>query len=502
VRAGGDGVPRPGRGALARSLLAAVVIAILTAGATATAALLKIDDYLPPPKPAEILPRAPVEQSKPGKPQTILLLGSDKRWRDKDDDPVRSDTMMLVRLNPRQKATMVLSIPRDLKVLIPGHGMAKINDAYALGGPNLAIETIRTLTGLTIHHVVNVNFKGFRSAINLFNCFYVDVDRRYFHSNVGVAPSARYDAIDIHPGYQKLCGNAALDYVRFRHADTDLVRAARQQDFLRAAKDQISTSRLIDDLKELGDITAKATQTDAGLRRKSGFLRVAKLALQAADLPVRQLDFPSTFTKEKVRDQEIDYVETDAVAVQSVVYDFLHGGGKEAKAPLKAGKRRGSVREANLVPARKPAIELVDAAGRRARTSSLGFQLRFPGYLPPTARYQGPDDEPLRIYSLRDRSGNLHRAYRLTIVHNRIDGQFYGVQGTTWRNPPLLAKPSAKRKIKGRTMELFRSGSRLRFVAWRTDRAAYWVSNTLNLKLSNAEMLAIAASLTTKKPSK
>jgi hypothetical protein len=83
-------------------------------------------------------------------------------------------------------------------------------------------------------------------------------------------------------------------------------------------------------------------------------------------------------------------------------------------------------------------------------------------------------------------------------VHNRIDGQFYGVQGTTWRNPPLLASPSATRKVKGRRLELFRSGSRLRFVAWRTSRATYWVSNTLNLKLTDAEMLALAASLTTK----
>ena len=495
-------VPRPERGMLVRSVLAALLIVVLTAGASATAALLKIDDVLPPEPPEnshEVIDVNTVP-TKPGKPQTIMLLGSDKRWIDKKGDPVRSDTMMLVRLDPRQKATTVLSIPRDLKVLIPGHGLAKINDAYALGGPELARQTVTNLTGLKIHHVVNVNFKGFRSAINLFDCFYVDVDRRYFHSNVGVPISQRYDAIDIQPGYQRLCGNDALDYVRFRHADSDLVRAARQQDFLRAAKDQISTSRLVDDLGRLGKITAKATQTNRSLRTKKGFLRVAKLALQSADHPVRQLDFPATFAKEMVRDQEIDYVQTSPGAVAEVVDRFLHGGGTEARQSLqrkskKERRQRGSVRAANLVPARDAAEKLLRDAGSRASAKKAGLTIRFPSHLPPNARY----DDPVRIYSIRARDDTLHRAYRFVVVHNRIDGQFYGVQGTTWRNPPLLVSPSAVRRVKGHRLELFRSGSRLRFVAWRTPRATYWISNTLNLKLTDAEMLAIAASLTTKK---
>jgi hypothetical protein len=121
--------------------------------------------------------------------------------------------------------------------------------------------------------------------------------------------------------------------------------------------------------------------------------------------------------------------------------------------------------------------------------------VRFPAYLTPTGRYAEEEDAP-RTYGLRDRGGTLHRAYRIVLVHNHDDGQFYGVQGTTWRNPPLLASPSEVRRVRGRRLELFRAGRRLRFVAWRTDRAAYWISNTLNLKLDNDEMLAIAASLT------
>jgi hypothetical protein len=177
--------------------------------------------------------------------------------------------------------------------------------------------------------------------------------------------------------------------------------------------------------------------------------------------------------------------------VESAVEKFLTGGGPAARKPARAGRRRGSVRAAELEEARSRGRKVVAALD--GREDRLGFPLRFPSHLTERGHYR----TPARIYALRDRAGTLHRAYRLVLAENAIDGQFYGVQGTTWRTPPLLASPSAKRKVKGRTLELFRAGQRLRFVAWRTDRAAYWISNTVGLKLSNDEMLALAASLTT-----
>ncbi len=145
-----------------------------------------------------------------------------------------------------------------------------------------------------------------------------------------------------------------------------------------------------------------------------------------------------------------------------------------------------------MVDARAVGRQLVRRVKRRRK---LGLPLRFPAYLTPQGRYAEGDSRP-RTYGLRDRGGTLHRAYRIVVAENPDDGQFYGVQGTTWRNPPLLAEPSEVRRVRGRRLELFRAGRRLRFVAWRTGRAAYWISNTLNLKLDNDEMLALAASLT------
>jgi LCP family protein required for cell wall assembly len=477
---------------LLRSFAAALLIVLLTAGASATAALLTIDDWIPDPeRPEDVITARVFAKPKAGKAQTILLMGSDRRWMDRSEDPARSDTLMLIRIDPKQDATTVLSIPRDLRVPIPGHGLAKINDAYALGGAALAVETVKALTGLEIHHTVNVNFKGFRKVVNLFDCFYVDVDHDYFHSNKGVPFGQRYDAIDIDAGYQPLCGQKALDYARYRHGDSDITRAARQQDFLRAAKDQVSTSALIDDLEKLAKAFFDAAQTDKSLRTTQGFLRLAKVSLGSTDLPIRHVPFPATFVKGGEGEQAVDYVEAAPVEIAEAVDLFLHGG-REKTPPVPKVKRKVKrlAADAQLVEARARGKEITRSIRKRA-----GFTVRFPAYLTPAGRYSEGDSKP-RTYGLRDRGGTLHRAYRIVIAENPDDGQFYGVQGTTWRNPPLLASPSEVRRVRGRRLELFRAGRRLRFVAWRTERAAYWVSNTLNLKLDNDEMLALGASLT------
>src|SRR3954449_12462128 len=87
---------------------------------------------------------------------------------------------MLLRLDPDQKAIALLSLPRDLKVEIPGVGTDKLNAAYSIGGPKLTLQTVKQLTGVDPNHLVNVDFTGFARAVNAIGCVYVDVDRRYF----------------------------------------------------------------------------------------------------------------------------------------------------------------------------------------------------------------------------------------------------------------------------------------------------------------------------------
>jgi LCP family protein required for cell wall assembly len=485
---------------LGRAGLAVVLVVVLTASATATFALLKVDTYVSASSAGpSIKTLTPVAEAPPGGAQTILVLGSDRRWADlksnnpllREDNPARSDTMLLVRMDPDRDVTSVLSMPRDLKVTIPGAGLDKLNASYSVGGPDLTRRTIEDLLpGVEINHIVNVNFAGFRQAVSAIGCVYADVDRRYYHSNLGLPVSAHYAEIDVDPGYQRLCGQRALDYVRHRHGDNDIVRSARQQDFLRSAKDQLSTSQLVGNLDELLKILRKNTQTDKRLSTVKGALRLGKLALYSSDKPVVQVEFPAQFTG--------SFVEASPAALKKVADKFL-----DAEPPVKRDKptRKATNTQKSIISKAK----LVDgtAAARTAAkpavdAGDVGFPLYYPKLITPQGRYVAPDTDGRvrpRTYSLRDRAGRKHLAYRLVIQQSQIEGQYYGVQGTTWSQPPLLAHPDATARLKGRTLKLFKSGSRLRFVSWRKGRAVYWVSNTLSLRLSNGQMLGIAASL-------
>src|SRR5919201_3180066 len=239
---------------LTRSLIAAGVIVVVAACATTASALLFFDRTVQ--KFTQVNTGHELTPVTSGSPQTILIAGSDRRHGDKKlGIKPRSDTIILVRIDPG-KGVALMSIPRDLKVNIPGHGMDKINVAYQIGGPKLTIKTVKQLTGLAINHYIDVSFHGFAQGVNALGCVYVDVDRRYFNNNAGLGYGQNYAVINVQPGYQKLCGKKALDYVRYRHTDNDLVRAARQQDFLRQVRSQVKTRELFGKANKLIDIFA------------------------------------------------------------------------------------------------------------------------------------------------------------------------------------------------------------------------------------------------------
>jgi LCP family protein required for cell wall assembly len=485
-----------------RAALACLVIALCTTAAVATGGLLEIKDdvqkALPPSSQLPAAVKNELDDVQPGGPQTLLLLGSDQRYIDRiNHAPTRSDTMILVRLDPSKGATAVMNVPRDLKVRIPGHGTDKINAAYALGGPALTLRTIRGLLregspdgSFPINHTVNINFGGFRRAVDRLGCVYVDVDRKYFNDNnppAGGGPD--YAVIDVPAGYQKLCGSDALNYVRYRHFDSDLVRAARQQDFVRQAKDQIGVGRIFSDRTELLKIFARYTQTD--IRGTTAVLRLIKLMIASAKNPIREIHFEA--------DQNGDYLEIRPEKLRKAVRLFLDasatsGGRGEAKKT--AGDRARERRQRKRSRKQGVPAGLFDAKQTAEDIGvQLGVKVPFPVYYPRYAAvgsvYRQPDS---RAYDLYDRGHKRYRAYRMVVSSPGI-GQYYGIQGTTWKAPPLLDNPSEERSYDGRKYELFFDGSHLRVIAWRTDRAVYWVSNTLLLSLTNRQMIGIARSL-------
>ncbi|HEX4747769.1 MAG TPA: LCP family protein [Gaiellaceae bacterium] len=177
----------------------------------------------------------------PGQPAVALVIGYDARKGEGTSG--RSDTLMLVRADPQTDSISLLSFPRDMRVEIRCPGRApffdKINVAYATCGPQGSLQTVRGLTGVQINYLITVNFRGFRQIVDRLGGAWIDVDRRYFNDRGG--PSG-YATINLRPGYQQLTGRQTLDYVRYRHTDSDLYRVARQQQFVKAFKSQIQGS--------------------------------------------------------------------------------------------------------------------------------------------------------------------------------------------------------------------------------------------------------------------
>jgi LCP family protein required for cell wall assembly len=481
--------PRVSRGLYLRYLIAAALVVTCTAATVASAGLLEVKSLVAIVRTnGHPIPniKGALDDVKGGGPQTLLVLGSDRRYVDaKRDNPVRSDTLMLVRLDPNKSATAVMSVPRDLKVAIPGRGTDKINAAYALGGPALAVKTVKNLLHIPISHVVNVNFGGFRRAVDRLGCVFVDVDRKYYHSNAGLAPSQQYAEINIPAGYQQLCGQKALDYVRYRHEDSDFVRSARQQDFLRQAKAQIGLGRLFGDRKQLLKIFSAYTDTD--LNSTPAILRLLKLAFESSSHPIREVQFRGdagpeyvTITQQNLRKSIDAFLNVRATGKKKV------GRADNARTKPKKKVRTSPGLPPGMVNDRRQAEDYVAKASAR-----LSFPLYFPSARLSKGSYVG--DGP-RVYDIYDRGHRRHRAYRM-VVSAGLFGQYYGVQGTNWKAPPILDNPSESHRIHGRRFDYFYDGDRLRLVSWRTSGAVYWVSNTLLQTLTNKQMIGIAQSL-------
>ena len=421
-----------------------------------------------------------LEAAEAGEPQTIMLIGSDKRAESAigGSGGARSDTIILVRLDPAEKATALLSLPRDLKVRIPGYGTDKINAAYSLGGPKLTLRTVKEVTGIPIHHVVNINFGGFREAVNELGCAYIDVDRRYFNDNSGYGPD--YATIDLKPGYRKVCGQDALDYVRYRHEDTDIVRAARQQEFLRQLKQQIGITKLFERRHDLLDIFGKYTDSD--IRGRANVLRLLKLALASAQHPIREIHFKGSIG--------VSYVTASSAVMKDLRDDFL--GLKATSGPRGRLKGDRKTRRSPSAGSRTPR-----SRGRTRRSSSSTRDRSSRRSSRSCARMAGLYAGPPLYYKIpvgKKGERKWYPSYRMVIKKGLI-GEYYGIQGTTWKEPPVLRDASETREIGGREFELHYDGDRLRMVAWRTNRAVYWLQNTLLQTLCEQQMLAIAKSM-------
>ena len=473
-----------------RFLAGGVLVILLSATAVASGVLLQVHETIAVfQKSSTPIPGIKNELDKvdPGGPQTILVLGSDGRYGEKGL-PVRSDTMIVVRLDPDKNATAIMSIPRDLKVQIPGYGTGKINSAFAFGGPRLAVRTVKALLNLPISHVVNVNFNGFQRAVNRLGCVYVDIDRRYFNDHGG---PGGYATIDLKPGYQKLCGSDSLDYVRYRHTDDDFVRAARQQDFLRQAKGQIGLGKVFGDRKELLKIFGRYTDTDIARDNDAAILRLIKLAYESTKNPIHEVRFLAA------QGDDPDYVEISEENLLKTVDDFIDVGiGSAAERAADEQAERKKPKRIKNTGKLAPGLVLRKELGENHVLAITSKQRSLPVYFPKAIYARGGyQPESPRLYDIYDRNKNKYRAYRLVLSIQGENGQYYGVQGMTWKAPPILDNPTDEVRMRHRTYKRYFDGRRIRLIAWETPKAVYWVSNSLSHTLTNRQMMDIARSL-------
>jgi polyisoprenyl-teichoic acid--peptidoglycan teichoic acid transferase len=496
-----------------RFSVASLIIVAVVAAATSSAILLYIDSIAAAIGTHENKQtfqevKGVIKQVHGGEPETILIFGSDIR-PSYGEEYGRSDTAILLRLDAQQNLISVMSIPRDLKTEIPNYGTNKFNAAYSFGGPKLAAQVVKEMTGLSVNHIVNIDFLGFVRAVDAIGCVYTDVDRRYYHSNVGVPPEEEYSEIDIKPGYQKLCGKKALEYVRYRHTDTDIVRSARQQNFLSQVRHQISPIDLITDDNNLIDILAEYTTSD--IHEGSELITLLDLLYELKGAELNQVHFPATLGP--------SYVYSNPTLIHEAVREFLgetgfdahreksssekkhkkaagskHKGHKQKK---KKKKHATSAAADELVPAPESGEEMGEKVARQVGSA---FPVFYPTRLPPGAIYQEDDSyehivNPW-VYHLRDKEKGRHGAYRMIGIYGpEYEPTYFGVQGIRgWEDPPILEDPTETVTYHGREYSIYTDSGKIKLVAWHRGENSYWISNSLQQSLTNKQMMGVAES--------
>jgi LCP family protein required for cell wall assembly len=251
-------------------------------------------------------------------PRNVLVLGSDSRTGLTPEEQVafgttddiggeRSDTIILMHVDPRREKAVVIHFPRDLRVEIPDHGTQKINAAYTLGGPNLAVRTVREFTGLPIHNYIEVNLAAFQDLIDAVGGVRICVDRPMFDELAG---------LELPKGCHMLDGPEALAFARARHIEGDLVpdfsRIARQQQLMRALMNRVlSVGSLLS-----SDVIGQAVQqvkTDERLSGADLIVLGSKLRELSEEDPsgARTLDFRVVPGVPQTLD-EVSYVVPDS----------------------------------------------------------------------------------------------------------------------------------------------------------------------------------------------
>ena len=258
-------------------LLGAFIIAAGAGALFASSSL--FDDKPAPVKKTERMPST-------GK-TVVMLMGVDER----EGDVGRSDTLMIATLDPKKHKAAILSVPRDTRVKIKGHGFDKINAAYAYGGHLLTQNTVEDLLGVEMEHYVIINVNAFTKIIDAIGGVDINVEKRMYYEdpwddNGGLV-------INLYPGQQHMDGKTAITYVRYRDEEGDIGRITRQQKFMQAVMDKLTSPAIIPRIPSIISEVVDCINTDLSVKQMIEFAAALKEAqsygLQTEMLPGRPM---------------------------------------------------------------------------------------------------------------------------------------------------------------------------------------------------------------------
>ena len=250
--------------------------------------------------------------------------------------------------------------------------MEKINQAYADCEAPGTVDTVKHLSGLPINYLITVNFHGFQEIVDKIGGIWLDVDRRYFHVNNGTA-AENYSNINLQPGYQLLNGAQALSFVRYRHTDDDYHRIARQQEFVRALKQQFARNMSFGQLLSSVPILTKNVEVGGKISDQA----VLNWLVFAVGLP------GGHFLQDKIEGVTGDsQTSTSTANLQQAFNSFTHPDVAVSKAAnaaalnLKIKKKKTSA-----PPASKTTVLVLNGNGVAGSAASASSQLGQRGYL-------------------------------------------------------------------------------------------------------------------------
>ena len=455
----------------------------------------------------------------------ILLIGSDSR--DESEWGYQSDVVMIVHVDKANDYMSTLSIPRDLRVEVEGHGMHKINWTYAAGGPALLIDTVQKVTGLDLDHYFQVDLKAFMDMTDSIGGVYMEIDRYYTGVDFNHETKGRVEGV-IEPGYQLLDGRTALGYVRFRFDESQSYgRMARHERFLSALKQQAMG---------WGDIGGRLTglagglldnaATDMGTNQMIGLARwgigidgqrTRQVVLQGEGQMIGDLKY--YISSDEDIDEAVEALITPpaassasaqpvswaaqrptlAAATVGGLTPRMVGIGTLARESAEPGPAKIALSSGSFSYRDEKTVK--DPTAWSTAANNVSFAVEAPTYVAADFKLAPKSGTYAYIYDIAVGStgmptlvmlyGHTGTGYRGNIS---LKEEFINVTATTWVDAPAASKG---REIEhdGAIFTVVRNADGVERIWWKRNGMLYWVSNSLNRVASQDELLMMAQSM-------